>query len=99
MEYLVNKKHNKESNSDALKYWQDNLVHEYYIDYYNNLSSKELDREFRNDIRTISKILAKLSDSERKLFIGFIPNFIEFYIGQKFEKEIDSSLSKILKFL
>lgn len=99
IEYLVKNKQSKESKSETLKYWQDNLIHEFYIDYYNDLTSKELDQEFRKDIKDITKILSKLSDSERKVFVDFLSNFIEFYIDQKVEKEIDSSLYKILKLL
>lgn len=99
IEYLVKNLQNKESKSETMKFWQDNLRHEPYIDYYNDLTSKELDQEFRKDIKSIAKILGELSESKKIAFINFLSNYIEFYIDQKLEKEIDSSLNKILKIL
>lgn len=81
-----------------LDYWNDNLIQDYYINYYQNLSAKELDKEFNKDIRTLTKALSKLPDSERKAFIDVLSVVIEFYLENKIEKEIDHSLFKILKF-
>ena len=99
MEQKVANKNQNENKSNILKYWQDDLIHDYYINYYNNLSTKQLDLEFKKDIRNITNVLGKLSDSERKVFINFLSRLIEFYLNQKIEKEIDSSLSKLLKTL
>ncbi|NCU32959.1 MAG: hypothetical protein EOM23_08530 [Candidatus Moranbacteria bacterium] len=79
-------------------FWSDSMVHNFYIDYYQNLSSKELDREFNNDIKSLTHVLSQLSVSERKAFIEVLSRFIEFYLETKIEKEIDNSFYKILKF-
>lgn len=79
-------------------YWNDPMIQDFYVDYYNSLSSKELDREFNKDIKVLSNTLSKLSDSERKSFIEVLSRFVEFYLDNKIEKEIDRSIFKILKF-
>jgi hypothetical protein len=99
MENPVKNKKDEESKSGVMKYWQDNLIHEFCVDYYNDLSAKELDQEFKKDIKNLAKILGKLPDSDRKVFINYFSNFVEFYIDQKVEKEIDTSIYKILKLL
>ncbi len=60
------------------------------------MSSKELDKEFSKDIKYLTGILNDMSDSERKSFIEVLSKYIEFYIDNKVEKEIDNSLFKIL---
>jgi hypothetical protein len=101
MEMLLDKK-DKTSNSiekkKKLDYWNDSLIQDYYINYYQNLSVKQLDEEFNKDIRTLTKALSKLPDSERKAFVDILSRIIEFYLENKIEKEIDRSLFKILKF-
>jgi len=101
MEMLLDKK-DKISNSiekkKKLDYWNDSLIQDYYINYYQNLSVKQLDEEFIKDIRTLTKALSKLPDSERKAFVDILSRIIEFYLENKIEKEIDQSLFKILKF-
>jgi len=101
MEMLLDRK-DKTSNSTEKKkkldYWNDSLIQDYYINYYQNLSIKELDEEFNKDIRTLTKALSKLPDSERKAFVNILYRVIEFYLENKIEKEIDRSLFKILKF-
>jgi len=101
MEMLLDRK-DKTSNSTEKKkkldYWNDSLIQDYYINYYQNLSIKELDEEFNKDIRTLTKALSKLPDSERKAFVNILSRVIEFYLENKIEKEIDRSLFKILKF-
>lgn len=81
-----------------IDYWNDSLIRDYYINYYQNLSIKELDEEFNMDIRKLTKALSKLPDSERKAFVDVLYRIIEFYLENKIEKEIDRSFSKILKF-
>ncbi len=71
----------------------------YYLNYYSDLSTKELDLEFRRDMIILTKTLSKLKDSERKIFISVLSKYIEQYINQKVEKEIDFSFMKIFKLL
>lgn len=80
------------------EYRNDSLIEDFYLNYYHNLSSKELDREFNKDIKLLTDSLVKLPVSERKAFIQVLSNFIEFYLENKIEREIDDSLFKILKF-
>jgi len=89
---------NSTEKKKKLDYWNDSLIQDYYINYYQNLSIKELDEEFNKDIRTLTKALSKLPDSERKAFVNILSRVIEFYLENKIEKEIDRSLFKILKF-
>jgi hypothetical protein len=91
-----NNKLKKNSKSNISRYWEDSLFDEFYYDYFDEMSSKELDKEFSKDIKYLSEILKKLSDSERKAFIEVLSKYIEFYIDHKVEKEIDNSLFKIL---
>lgn len=79
-------------------YWHDPLLQDFYLHFYQNLNSKELDKEFNRDIKMLTNTLTKLPDSERKVFIHVLARYIEFYIENKIEREIDSSLLKILKF-
>ncbi|MGF1670347.1 MAG: hypothetical protein ACFCU6_07860, partial [Balneolaceae bacterium] len=74
----------------------DDIVYSYYSDHFDNLSSKELDQEFRKDLKTLTKALSKLSHKEKEAFINVFSKVIEFYLNQKIEKEIDSSFIKIL---
>lgn len=83
---------------DRFDYLNDNMIQDYYVNYYQNLTLKELDKEFNRDISILAKTLSKLPDSERKKFVEFLSRFIEFYIENKIEKEIDNSLFQILKF-
>lgn len=80
------------------EYWNDVLIEDFYVNYYHNLNSKELDREFNKDIKILTNSLVKLPASERKAFIQVLSNFIEFYLENKIKREIDESLSKILRF-
>lgn len=80
------------------EYWNDSLIEDFYLNYYHNLNSKELDREFNKDIKMLTDSLVKLPASERKAFIQVLSRFIEFYLENKIEREIDDSLFKILKF-
>ncbi len=97
MESIVRKGSKSLRKINNLDFWGDSLIQNYYMDYYDNLSSKELDYEFREDIIKLSKTLRKLSDPDRKFFIEFLSKFFEFYLDKKIEKEIDNSFHKILK--
>lgn len=101
MEMVLDKK-DKTSNSLRKKskfdYLNDSIIQDYYLNYYQNLSLKELDKEFNKDISILTKAMSKLPDSERKMFVEVLSRFIEFYIENKIEKEIENSLFKILKF-
>ena len=97
MELTFNK--NKDlTTSKKSDYWNDSLIQDFYLNYYQNLNSKELDREFNKDIKILTDALSKLPTSERKAFIQVLSRFIEFYLENKIEREIDGSLFKILKF-
>ncbi len=74
------------------------LMTDYYIDYYNAMSSGELDKHFVSDIKMLSKVFNRLSDSQKKSFYKLFANIIEFYLKNKIEKEINNSFIKILKF-
>lgn len=101
MEMILDKKDKKLPSlrkNDKLDYVYDHMIQDYYIDYYQNLSSKELDKEFNKDILTLTKALSKLPESERKNLIEILSNLIEFYIENKIEKELNNSIFKIMKF-
>lgn len=98
MELTFNRNVNLTKPKNKFGHWNDSLIENFYLDYYRNLSSKELDKEFNNDIKTLTTTLSKLDDTERKAFIELLSIFIEFYLENKIEKEIDNSLFKILKF-
>lgn len=84
--------------SARLKSLEDFLIREYYLDYYQDVPSKELDQEFSKDLKIITKVFKKLSDKEKDPVIElFLAKLIEFYVDQKVEKELDISLKKILK--
>ena len=74
------------------------MIEDYYLGYYKDLSSKQLDKEFNENIRSLTQALSKLPNSERKAFIEVLSRCIEFYMENKVEKEIDQSFFKILKF-
>lgn len=78
--------------------WGDELITSYYSNYFESLSSKQLDKEFNNDILKLVKALSKLPDNERKIMIEALAKVIEFYIENKVEKEIEFSFHKLLKF-
>jgi hypothetical protein len=78
------------------------LNHEFkgdnYVPYFENLSSKELDTEFSKDLKALSAVLSKLSEKDRKYMIVVISRLIDLYIKNKVEKEIESSIIKLIKF-
>jgi|GEM_PF-4002752 len=78
--------------------WGDELVTNYYTNYYDNLTSKQLDRQFNNDISSLVKTLSKLPEQDRKKLIEALSKVIEFYIEHKFEKELEFSFHKLLRF-
>ena len=75
------------------------FVHNFYDNYFDNLSSKDLDIEFRNDMQTLVKALKKLPVEEQKTMIKILSNVIEFYVENKIEKELDKSFSKIFRII
>jgi len=94
----VQEKDNRIRASKGHYFWEDELFQDYYQDYFDSLSTFELDQEFRNDLKILSKSLSKLSDSEKKAFINIISTFVQFYLEQKIEREVDSSFKKVFKF-
>lgn len=87
----------KISSEKKVDYWNDSMIQDFYLDYYQNMNSKELDQEFSKDLKTLTKTLGKLPSSERKAFIDVLSRVIEFYLDNKIEKEIDRLFLKILK--
>lgn len=98
MKMIFDKNKSIEKSKSRNDFWKNSMVQDFYFDYYQNLTSKELDKEFNKDIRALTHTLSKLSDSERKAFIEVLSRFIEFYIENKIEKEIDNSFFKVLNF-
>jgi len=78
--------------------WSDDLISTYYSNYFVNLNSKQLDKEFNSDILMLVKALSNLPHNDRKALIEVLARVIEFYIENKVEKEIEFSFNKILKF-
>jgi len=78
--------------------WGDDLMMTYYNNYYENLTSKQLDREFNNDISMLVNVLSKLPEHDRKKIIDVLARVIEFYFESKIEKEIEFTFHKLLKF-
>lgn len=81
-----------------LRIWNDDIFVDYYNNYYNDLNSKELDKDFSHELNVLVKALGKLNDSEKKALINLLAKVIEHYLEQKIDKEIDYSFKKILKF-
>ncbi|MCK9269794.1 MAG: hypothetical protein WC271_09395 [Bacteroidales bacterium] len=85
-------------NRESLQsYWNDSIFQNHYTDYYNRLSSKELDREFNENLTVLTKHLNKIPESQRKVFIDILSRYFELYFENKIEKEINDSLFEILK--
>lgn len=82
-----------------LNFWDDYLIQEYYSTYFDELNSKELDFELRNELNILVKSLNKLNDSERKIMINVLADVINFYIENKVSKELDKSFSNIFESL
>lgn len=79
-------------------YTDDVLIKHYYSQYFQNLTSKELDKNFNKDILSLTKALSKLPKEERSTLIKALSRIVEFYVESKVEKEIDLSFSKLFKF-
>lgn len=95
MELAVdNNKDLRTPDKESMSYFNDLFIQNYY----ESLTSKELDRNFDKDVQTLINSLKKVSESDRKFFIAILSNIIELYLQRKIEKEIDDSLFKLLKF-
>jgi hypothetical protein len=88
----------RKKSSDYWRIWEDDLIGNYYEDYYRSIDPKQLEIEFNKDFNKLAGALIKLDVNERKVFIDFLAKFIEFYLEQKIDKEIDLSIRKILRF-
>lgn len=75
------------------------MIIDFYNNYYNELNSRQLDKEFNHDLSILVKSLHKLPQNERKEFIKLLSKVVEFYIENKIEKELDKSLYRIFKVL
>lgn len=101
MEMILDRK-NRIPNSVAKKrkfeYLDDILLEDYYSNHFQNLSSEELNNEFNKDIRYIAKALGNIPEKERKEYIEMLSKIFMHYFENNIEKEIEESISKILKF-
>ena len=89
---------NKISGLNYYSNFKDEILSEYYNDYFEGLSSRQLDKEFNRDLSILIKSLKKLSQEERSIVINSISKLIEFYIETKIEKDLNKSFRTILKF-
>ena len=85
--------------SDKFSTFRDEILSEYYVQYFNSLTSKEFDKEFNRDLSALVKSLNKLPQEDRNALIGALSKLIEFYVENKVEKELDHSFKRIFKFL
>lgn len=89
---------NEKKSSQNLRVWEDDIFLDYYGNYYNDLSSKELDVDFNHELKILVQAMSKLNDPEKKALINLLAKVIEHYLEQKIDKELDFSFKKILKF-
>jgi hypothetical protein len=75
----------------------ESLAEEFFARYYQSLDSKELDREFNKDLKTLTNLLTQFPDSYRKILIDIMAGYIEFYMENKIEREIEDSFFNIIK--
>lgn len=83
------------SNKGLNIYWDD-IISNYYLEEFKNISSKELDNEFNNSLKTLTKCLVKSNTQDKKYLVDLFAKLIEFYIENKIEKEISDSFSQLL---
>ncbi len=95
---ILDSTNNKSTRSKKQSYLTNDLIQDYYMNFYNNLTAKEQDELFSNDIRMLVGVLNKLPESKRKSFIQLFANLVEFYLENKIENEINESIFKVLKF-
>ncbi|MBX2930615.1 MAG: hypothetical protein KF781_01570 [Chitinophagaceae bacterium] len=46
--------------------WGDEIITNYYTNYYKSLNSRQLDKQFNSDILSLVKVLSKLPEQDRK---------------------------------
>ena len=83
---------------NKVNYWNDDIFSNYYANYYNSLTSKELDKDFNMELKSLSSAMKQMNENERKVFINLLTSVVEHYIEQKIDKELESSLQNIFKF-
>lgn len=98
MTELLSIPESKKNSDRKMQIWKDDIFLSYYENYYNNLSSKDLDIDFNRDLKTLVQALRKLNEHDKKAFINVFSSILEHYLEQKISKEIDFSFEKILKF-
>jgi len=91
-------KSNRVGGGNNYSNFKNELLYDYYNNYFESLSSRQLDREFNKDLSIMVNSLKKLPQEERKEFAGVISILIEFYLGNKIEKELNKSFHTLLKF-
>ena len=77
--------------SKEISTFQSEILFDYYVNYFNSLSSTNLDKEFNRDLSIMTNSLRKLPEKERGLFVNYIAKLIEAYIESKVEKELTKS--------
>lgn len=95
----ISNKIESRNTSDKFSTFRDEILSEYYAQYFNSLTSKEFDKEFNRDLSALVKSLNKLPQEDRNALIGALSKLIEFYVENKVEKELDHSFKRIFKFL
>ena len=75
----------------------DTLIQNYYNDLYDNMSVNELDSDFNINLKTFSKLLTKLNDNEKKVFVELFSNIVGHYLEKKIEKQLEIIFEKALK--
>lgn len=88
----------EKSNLSQNSIWNDSIIQNYYSELYENFTLKDLDNDFNVNLKILSKMLSKIDDSERKVFIELMSNLINHYVEKKIEKEIESLFNKTLIF-
>lgn len=89
---------NKVDKIESYSRFKDELLFDYYNNYFDHLSSRQLDKEFNKDLSIMIKSLKKLSQEERSIFVNSISRLIAFYLESKMEKELDKSFHTLFKF-
>lgn len=85
------------SKKNKTNFWNDYLIQNHYNEYFNDLSSSGLDKEFNNKLNILVKSLNKLDTTEKGIMVDLLSNLINFYIENKINKEIEFSISRLFK--
>lgn len=86
------------SKSSEKSIFGDVLPFNHFPQPFEGLNSKQIDKQFDNDLKIMVKALSKMPAAERKAFISLLAVVLELYVTTKVEQEIEESIEKILKF-